>query len=75
MSMLPEDKWGTVIQNYTQLYGTLGDYNNQIKALEAARTKDPKIRRCDSCSASTTATSTIRKKPSVSSTSRSNWNA
>ena len=40
--MLPEDKWGTVIQNYTQLYGTNGDYNNQLKALEAARTKDPK---------------------------------
>ena len=39
---VPEDKWGTVIQNYTQLYGNPGDYNNQLKALEAARTKDPK---------------------------------
>ena len=65
MSMLPEDKWGTVVQNYTQLYGSPGDYNNQLKALEAARTKNPRIQRFDSCSASTTVTSDIRKKPCV----------
>ena len=36
MGALPEDKWGTVVQNYTQLYGDVGDYTSQLKALEAA---------------------------------------
>ncbi len=42
MNMLPEDKWGTVVQNYTQLYGNNSDYSNQLKSLETARTQDPK---------------------------------
>jgi tetratricopeptide (TPR) repeat protein len=41
MQMLPEDKWGVVISNYSQLYGNPVDYNNQIKALEKARDEHP----------------------------------
>ena len=41
MGALPEDKWGTVVQNYTQLYGNVGDYTNQLKALEAAAKEKP----------------------------------
>ena len=37
MQMLPEDKWGVVIANYTQLYGNVQDYTDQLKALEKAR--------------------------------------
>ena len=41
MGGLPEDKWGTVVENYTQLYGNIGDYTSQLRALEAARTAKP----------------------------------
>lgn len=41
MQMLPDDKWGVVITNYTQLYGNPIDYNNQLKALEKARDAKP----------------------------------
>ena len=41
MQMLPEDKWGVVISNYSQLYGNPVDYNNEIKALEKARDEHP----------------------------------
>ena len=47
MGALPEDKWGTVVQNYTQLYGNVGDYTSQFKALEAAvkeKPDDPALR-------------------------------
>jgi tetratricopeptide (TPR) repeat protein len=41
MAMLPENEWGTVVQNYTQLYGNPGDYNSQLLGLEKARTSNP----------------------------------
>jgi tetratricopeptide (TPR) repeat protein len=41
MGALPEDKWGTVVQNYTQLYGNIEDYTKQLKALEAAVKQKP----------------------------------
>ena len=47
MGALPEDKWGTVVQNYSQLYGNVGDYTSQLKALEAAvkdKPDDPALR-------------------------------
>ena len=47
MGALPEDKWGAVVQNYTQLYGNIGDFTNELKALEAAvkaKPDDPALR-------------------------------
>jgi uncharacterized protein YjbJ (UPF0337 family)/Flp pilus assembly protein TadD len=41
MQMLPQDKWGAVIENYKQLYGNIGDYTNQLRALEKARDAKP----------------------------------
>ena len=41
MSQLPQDQWGAVVQNYTQVYGNPYDYNSQLVALEKARTKSP----------------------------------
>jgi tetratricopeptide (TPR) repeat protein len=37
MQTLPESEWGNVVKNYTQIYGNIGDYTNQLKALERAR--------------------------------------
>ncbi len=47
MGALPEDKWGAVVQNYTQLYGNIGDFTNELKSLEAAvkaKPDDPALR-------------------------------
>jgi hypothetical protein len=47
MGALPEDQWGTVVTNYTQLYGNIADYTNQLQALEAAvkaKPEDPALR-------------------------------
>jgi tetratricopeptide (TPR) repeat protein len=41
MQMLPEDKWGVVMANYSQLYGNVQDYTDQLKALEKARDVKP----------------------------------
>ncbi len=41
MQMLPEDKWGVVVTNYSQLYGNVQDYTDQLKALEKARDAKP----------------------------------
>jgi hypothetical protein len=41
MQMLPEDKWGVVVSNYSQLYGNIQDYTDQLKALEKARDAKP----------------------------------
>ena len=41
MQMLPQEKWGAVVENYKQLYGNIGDYTNQLKALEKARDAKP----------------------------------
>ncbi len=37
MQMLPETEWGNVVRNYTQLYGNIEDYTNQVRAAEKAR--------------------------------------
>jgi tetratricopeptide (TPR) repeat protein len=39
MQLLPQDKWGVVVQNFKELYGNNRTYTNQLRALEAARTK------------------------------------
>jgi tetratricopeptide (TPR) repeat protein len=47
MKLLPEDKWGSIITDYTQLYGNPEDYTTQLRALEKARNEkrdDPAIR-------------------------------
>ena len=36
--LLPEKDWGVVVQNYKELYSNQGDYTNQLRALEKART-------------------------------------
>jgi hypothetical protein len=41
MQMLPEDKWGVVVSNYSQLYGNIQDYTDQLKTLEKARDAKP----------------------------------
>lgn len=41
MQMLPENDWGSVVKNYSQLYGNIGDYTTQLKALENARDARP----------------------------------
>jgi hypothetical protein len=41
MGALPEDKWGTVVQNYTQLYGNIEEYTRQLKELENAVKQEP----------------------------------
>ena len=38
---MPEDEWGTAVQNYTQLYGNVGDFSSQLKQLEAAVKEKP----------------------------------
>lgn len=40
LSVLPQDKWGVVVENYAELYGDPADYTQQLRALEAARKKD-----------------------------------
>lgn len=37
MQMLPESEWGNVVKNYTQLYGNIEDYTNQVRAAEKVR--------------------------------------
>ncbi len=41
MQMVPEDQWGNVVKNYTQLYGNIEDYTKQLKELEDARKANP----------------------------------
>jgi tetratricopeptide (TPR) repeat protein len=41
MQMLPEAEWGNVVKNYTQLYGNVEDYTNQVRAAEKARDAKP----------------------------------
>jgi tetratricopeptide (TPR) repeat protein len=42
LANLPEDKWGTVITHYKELYPNIGDYTTQLRALEKARDAKPK---------------------------------
>jgi tetratricopeptide (TPR) repeat protein len=41
MGSLPEERWGTVVENYRQLYGNIGDYTAQLKALEGVAQEKP----------------------------------
>ncbi len=41
MQILPEAEWGNVVKNYTQLYGNIEDYTNQVRAAEKARDSQP----------------------------------
>ena len=41
MKDLPQEKWGSVVTNYTQLYGKTQDYTDQLRALEKARNEKP----------------------------------
>ena len=34
MQMLPEDQWGVVVSNYRELYPKVGNYTDQLRALE-----------------------------------------
>ena len=43
LSMLPEDKWGTVVTHYKELYPNIGDYTTQFRALEKARDAKPDV--------------------------------
>lgn len=36
MQALPKDQWGVVVGNYKELYGSVRDYTNQLRALEKA---------------------------------------
>jgi tetratricopeptide (TPR) repeat protein len=41
MQMLPQDKWGIVVQNYGDLYGNTQAFTDQLRALEAAVKQQP----------------------------------
>jgi len=41
MQMLPQDKWGAVVENRRELYGNDQAYANQLRALEAAAKEQP----------------------------------
>jgi tetratricopeptide (TPR) repeat protein len=41
MQMLPENEWGNVVKNYTQLYPNIQNYTDQLKSLEQARDAKP----------------------------------
>jgi hypothetical protein len=41
MQVLPQDKWGTVIEHYPELYPDNAAYTSQLRALEAARKEKP----------------------------------
>lgn len=41
LQIVPVDQWGMVVKNYTDLYSNIGDYSEQLKALEKARTAKP----------------------------------
>ena len=41
--MLPEEKWGTVVIHYKELYPNIGDYTTQLRALEKARDTKPDV--------------------------------
>jgi len=47
MSLLPQEQWGVVVRNYTDLYPNVQSYTDQLRALEKARngkTTDPALR-------------------------------
>lgn len=47
LQMLPQEKWGVVIENFRELYGQRADYTTHIRALEKAireKPDDPALR-------------------------------
>jgi len=41
MSLLPQDQWGVVVKNYTDLYPIVQNYTDQLRSLEKARNDKP----------------------------------
>ena len=41
MQMLPKDQWGVVATNYKELYGSVQDYTDQLRALEKGVSDKP----------------------------------
>ena len=41
MQMLPKDQWGVVASNYKELYGSVQDYTDQLRALEKGVSEKP----------------------------------
>ncbi len=41
MQWLPENEWGNVVKNYSQLYSNVQNYTDQLRALERARNAKP----------------------------------
>ncbi len=41
MGLLPQDQWGVVVKNYTDLYPNAGNFTTQLRALEKARNDKP----------------------------------
>jgi len=37
MTLLPPEKWGTVVSRYKEIYGNFQDYTDELKRLEKAR--------------------------------------
>jgi tetratricopeptide (TPR) repeat protein len=47
MQVLPKDDWGVVVKNYKELYGSVQDFTDQLRALEKAikdKPNDPAMR-------------------------------
>jgi hypothetical protein len=43
LQMLPEDKWGTVVTHYKELYPNIQAYTDQLRAAEKLRSANPEI--------------------------------
>lgn len=41
MTLLSDDQWGVVVTNYRELYGKVGDYTRQLRALEKTIKDNP----------------------------------
>jgi tetratricopeptide (TPR) repeat protein len=41
LAMLPQDQWGVVVKNYTELYPKVGEYTKQLRVLEKAVKDQP----------------------------------
>ena len=43
LQMLPEDKWGTVVVHYKELYPNIQNYTDQLRAAEKLRDANPEL--------------------------------
>lgn len=41
LPLIPEQEWGILVKNYRDYYGKIGDYTEQLRALEAAVKENP----------------------------------